>query len=88
MNKYINYYGKFRKLITGNSIEDIHNPKESVFEMIKRKKIFFAIVISLLLFVNWKMVIAIIGTICFGIFLNKFINNAKKTLREVENENK
>lgn len=86
-NKIISGYSKFRKLTTGNSLEDLRNKNSfSFIESLKEKYYYYIIGLIVGLIINWKLTIALISTILFAIFLENFVKIAKKAAKEAEEE--
>lgn len=86
-NKIINGYSKFRKLTTGNSLEDLKNKNSfSFIESIKEKFYYYILGLIVGLIINWKLTIALVLTICFAIFLENFVKIAKKAAIDAEKE--
>ena len=87
VQKFFNGYNKFRKFATGNSLDDLTDGKKfSIIDSIKDKLIYYIIGFILYLFINWKLTVAMILTIVFAIYFEKFIKTAKSAANEAENE--
>lgn len=86
IDKVVSGYNKFRKFTTGNSLEDLTAPKKPLIELVKDKLMYYIIGFIVLLFINWKITVAIIVTIIFAMYFEKFMRVAKNIKNEVEEE--
>lgn len=87
-NKILKGYNKFRKFATGNSLDDLayNDKKFSIISSIKEKLHLYIIGLIICIFVNWKLTIALLFTLAFAFYFEKFILTAKKAAQDAENE--
>lgn len=87
-NKILKGYNKFRKFATGNSLDDLafNDKKFSIVSSIKEKLHLYIIGLIICIFINWKLTIALLGTLVFAFYFEKFILAAKKASQEAEEE--